>query len=138
MSLAVGRKRAGPLAEINVTPMADVIIVLLIIFMIAVPLLTADPTVRLPRAVNAGKQKPEDLVISLRRDGIVRLGNSELTREQLLERIRPVLLDLPESGRIVYVRADEGLLYAQVERVLDTAREAGAAEVALLTVPRPR
>lgn len=137
MAMTTGR-RAGPLAEINVTPMADVIVVLLIIFMITVPALSNDPSVTLPDAINGGKQETEKLVVTLDRDGDVRIGNREVTEPELLGRLQAGLLELSEADRIVYVRADEALPYSQVERVLDLSRQAGAEQVALMTAPRPR
>jgi biopolymer transport protein ExbD len=137
MAIAVG-KRAGPLAEINVTPMADVVVVLLIILMIAVPALSRDPSVTLPGAVNSAKRDPKPLVVTVGRDGGVRVGTSLLTEPELLGRLQDGLLDLPEANRIVYVRADEGLPYSQVERILDVARQAGAEQVTLMTAPRAR
>jgi biopolymer transport protein TolR len=137
MGMSVGR-RAGPVAEINVTPFADVIVVLLIIFMIAVPMLSNDRSVNLPGAINGAQRERELLVVTLRRDGAVRIGNQDLSEPELLGRIQGALLDLPESDRIVYVRADEALPYSQVERVLDLARQAGAEQVALMTAARPR
>lgn len=131
-------RRAGPLAEINVTPMADVIVVLLIIFIITVPALSTDPSVTLPDATNSSKQETEPLVVSLGRNGNVRIGNRELTEPEILGRLQAGLLDLPEANRIVYVRADEGLPYSQVERVLDLSRHAGAERVALMTAARPK
>jgi biopolymer transport protein ExbD len=137
--MAIGaRRRAGPLAEINVTPLADVIVVRLIIFMIAVPILSSDPAVRLPGALHAGHQERELLVVTLHRHGRVMIGSREILGPELFGQLRGRLLDLPEADRIVYVRADEGLPYSQVERVLDLSREAGAGQVALMTEPRPR
>ena len=134
MPMAVGR-RGGPFVDINVTPMADVIIVLLIIFMVVVPLLSVDHSLVLPRAVNGATQDAE-LVVSVRRDGSVRIGNNELAEPELFGRIQARLLELPETARVVYVRADESVPYDRVERILDLSREAGAEQVALMTAQR--
>jgi biopolymer transport protein ExbD len=137
MTMAMGR-RAGPVADINVTPMADVIVVLLIIFMITVPALSNDPSVQLPDAANGAKRESERLVVTLSRNGDVRIGVRELTTPELLGKLQAGLLALAEADRIVYVRADESLPYSQVERILDLARQAGAEQVALMTAPRAR
>lgn len=137
MAIATGR-RSGPLAEINVTPMADVIVVLLIIFMITVPALSSDRSITLPDAINGAKQEAERLVVTVRRNGDLRVGNRELTEPELLGRLQAGLLDQPETDRIVYVRADEGLPYSQVERILYLSRQAGAEQVVLMTAPKPR
>jgi biopolymer transport protein TolR len=134
MATSVGR-REGPVAEINVTPMADVIIVLLIIFMVAVPLITADRSLVLPRAFNSGKQK-EEIVVSMRPDGSIRVGRSVLSEPELLVRLQAELRDLADAERLVYLRADEGLPYERVASVLELCRQSGAETVALMTAPR--
>jgi biopolymer transport protein ExbD len=106
--------------------------------MIAVPMLAEDRSVTLPDAINSAKQERELLVVTVRRDGVVRIGNQAMTEPELLGRLQGSLLDVPEADRVVYVRADEGLPYSEVERVLDVARQAGAEQVALMTAPRPR
>ena len=108
MAMTAGR-RAGPLAEINVTPLADVIVVLLIIFMIAVPMLSEDRAVTLPDAFNSAKQGREPLAVTLRPDGIVRIGQRHMTEPELLAHLRDGLSGLPDAERVVHVRADEGL-----------------------------
>jgi biopolymer transport protein TolR len=137
MGMAVGR-RAGPIAEINVTPFADVIVVLLIIFMIAVPMLSDDRALALPRALNSPERNGERLVITIAGEGAVRIGSREVSEPELIGRIQGALLDRPQGDRIVYVRADERLPYSRVERVLDLSRQAGAEHVALVTAPRRR
>lgn len=137
MGMAVGR-RPGPMAEINVTPFADVIVVLLIIFMIAVPMLSDDRSIALPRAQNSAERDHERLVVTIGSEGTVRIGNRELSEPELAGRLQAALLDRPDGDRVVYVRADERLPYSHVERVLDLSRQAGAEQVALVTAPRRR
>lgn len=129
-------RRAGPLAEINVTPMADVVIVLLIIFMLVVPLMPVDPSLALPRALNDAKRGDERLVVSIARDGRVRLGGATLADAELVGRMASQLLQLSESGRLVYLKADEGLPYSRVGHILELCHEAGADQVVLMTAPR--
>jgi biopolymer transport protein ExbD len=137
MSMSVGR-RAGPVADINVTPMADVIIVLLIIFMFAVPAMTNDRSLVLPRAHNSAEREEKQLVVVVRPDGQIRVGNSVLSEAELAARLQSALRDLPESERVVYVRADQGLLYEKVAGVLELCRRSGAESVELMTAPRSR
>jgi biopolymer transport protein ExbD len=126
------------MAEINVTPFADVIVVLLIIFMIAVPMLSDDRSIALPQASNSAEQEQDRLVVTILSDGRLRIGTLELSEPELAGQLQQALLDHPEGHRVVFVRADERLPYSQVERVLDLTRDAGAEEVALVTAPRRR
>jgi biopolymer transport protein ExbD len=136
MALDAG-ERGVPLAEINVTPLADIMIVLLIVFMVAISVIDQEDGLRLPAASHAGKQERRDpLVVRLRQDASLSLGDQPvLDRTQLWTRLGPRLAEQPEGQRVVVVRADEGLSYARVAEVLETCREAGAEEVALATLP---
>ena len=137
MAMSVGR-RAGPVADINVTPMADVIIVLLIIFMVAVPMLTNDRSLVLPRAVHDAKREEKQIVVQVRPDGSVHVGKNVLSESELAARLQTDLRALPEAQRVVYIRADEGLRYERVATVLELCRQSGAESVALMTAPRGR
>jgi biopolymer transport protein TolR len=134
MSMAVGGKAGGPMADINVTPMADIMIVLLIIFMVMTPLLD-EGGVRLPPASNAFDQAREAnaIVVSIRSDTTVSLGDERLDNlGELALKLSERLEVVPEGSRTIYVRGDEGLAYSTVWKVLEVCREAGADEVALL------
>ena len=137
MGMTVGRS-AGPMAEINVTPFADVIVVLLIIFMIAVPMLSDDRSLVLPQAQNSAERNKDRLVVTIGSEGSVRVGKRKLSEPELVGQLQAALLDQRQGDRIVYVRADERLPYSRVERVLDLTRQAGADQVALVTAPRRR
>ena len=137
MAMSV-RRRAGPVADINVTPMADVIIVLLIIFMFAVPAMTNDRSLALPRALNSAEREEKQVVVVLRPDGRLRVGTSVLGERELAARLEAGLRDLREGERVVYIRADQGLLYQRVATVLELCRRSGAESVELMTAPRTR
>ena len=129
----VGRGN-GAIASINVTPMADIMIVLLIIFMVITPLLDEDG-VRLPGAVHAGEKKPGPgaVVVSIRADTTISLGDDRLDNMgELALKLNERLGSRPGAS-VVYLRADEALPYAAVWQVLEVCREAGADEVALLS-----
>ena len=134
MSMATGGRQA--IAAINVTPMADIMIVLLIIFMVITPLLD-EGGVRLPAASNAPEKKPsaDAIVVSIRSDTTVSLGDDRLDNLGELALKLGERLDPPHSkgGRLVYLRADESLPYSAVWAVLRVCQEAGAGEVALLS-----
>jgi biopolymer transport protein ExbD len=133
--MAVGGKKGGPMADINVTPMADIMIVLLIIFMVITPMLQKGVDVKLPQAVNSKERKdePQTIVVAVRKDTTTYLGTQKLDdQNQLQALVRERLQDLPEGSRMMYLKADEGLPYAEVMKVMDLCREAGVEEVALI------
>ena len=136
MAMAVGGKKGGPMADINVTPMADIMIVLLIIFMVITPMLQKGVDVRLPQAGNTKERKdePKSIVVAVKKDSTTYLGSQKLDdRSQLQPLVKERLQDLPEGSRMIYLKADEGLPYAEVMKVMDLCREAGVEEVALIS-----
>lgn len=133
---ASGRARGGrrrPMAEINVTPMVDVMLVLLIIFMVAAPLLTAGVPIDLPdskaKAISDEDNKP--LEVSLSKDGKIFVGETEVTEERIVTILTSMTEDNPD--RRIYIRADKGLDYGKVMRVLGTINSAGFNKVALIS-----
>ncbi len=138
MAMNLGGRRGGPVSEINVTPMADIMIVLLIIFMVATPAIVSGPVEDLPPARTA-EQKQEDVIVWIQRDTTTYLGTRRLgTVGELLPRLQEQLEGRSPEKRIVYLKADENLPYAEVMKVMDLCREAGAEQVALMTAPRTR
>ncbi len=135
MAMAVGDKKGGPMADINVTPMADVMIVLLIIFMVITPLLQKGVDVKLPQAGNTDERKdqPQIPVVALRKDTTTYIGSEPLANQaSLLPMLRERVRDMAEGTRMIYLKADEELPYAEVMKVMDLAREAGVEEIALI------
>jgi biopolymer transport protein TolR len=135
MAMAVGGKKGGPMADINVTPMADIMIVLLIIFMVITPMLQKGVDVKLPEAGNTKERKdePKMIVVAIRKDMTTYLGTARLdSQAELLPQIKERLQDLPEGSRMIYLKADEELPYSEVMKVMDLCREAGVEEVALI------
>lgn len=134
MSVNVGEAKGAVRAEINVTPMADIMIVLLIIFMVATSTLTRDDRFELPPALHAPKQPESDLLVKVTRGGAVLLGAEVLAGPSALE--VALAARLPEGElRPVQVEADLGLAYEQVAPVIDAVRRAGAAAIVLRTQP---
>ena len=136
MSMAVGGKKGGPMADINVTPMADIMIVLLIIFMVITPMLQKGVDVKLPQAGNTKERKdePKSIVVAIKKDSTTYLGGAKLDNQaELGPQVKERLQDLPEGARIIYLKADDGLPYSEVMKVMDIVREAGAEEVALIS-----
>jgi biopolymer transport protein TolR len=135
MSMAVGGKKGGPMADINVTPMADIMIVLLIIFMVITPMLQKGVDVKLPQAGNTKERKdePKSIVVAIRKDSTTYLGGAKLENQaELGPQVKERLQDLPEGARIIYLKADDGLPYSEVMKVMDIVREAGVEEIALI------
>ena len=138
MAMAVGGKKGGPMADINVTPMADVMIVLLIIFMVITPLLQKGVDVVLPNASNTEQRKdqPKIPVVAVRRDTTTYIGTERLDSQgALLPRLKEWAKDVAEGNRMVYLKADERLPYSEVMKVMDLCREAGVEEIALIAEP---
>jgi biopolymer transport protein ExbD len=137
MAMSVGG-RGRVVAEINVTPMADVMIVLLVIFMIATPFLNHTAGLTLPPAANAAFRdaRRQRLTVTLSDDGGAALGGEPMDRATLSLRLTDLLQLMREDERIVEVKAGRGLPYATVIDVLESCREAGAREVALMTDPK--
>jgi biopolymer transport protein ExbD len=131
MAMSAGRKKAGPVAEINVTPMADIMIVLLIIFMVMTPLIVAAP-VSLPAADNAQGRRDDRVDVVLTAAGEMRVGKTAFaSAEALTAYVREQLEGAGERAPTVLVEADRDAAYADVMRVLDACRRAGAEEVGL-------
>jgi biopolymer transport protein TolR len=129
--MQVGKGKGGPMADINVTPMADVMIVLLIIFMVMTPLIVAAP-VSLPAADNAQKRKTDRVEVVLTAAGEMRVGKTAFaSAESLTAYVREQLAGAGGQAPSVLVEADRDVPYADVMRVLDACRQAGAEEVGL-------
>ena len=139
MSMAVGSKKGGPMADINVTPMADIMIVLLIIFMVITPMLQKGVDVKLPVAANSKERKdePKSITVAIRKDAVVYLGSNKLeNRAELIPQLKERLEDVPEGARMIFLKADRELAYSEVMKVMDLCREAGVEEVALIADKR--
>jgi len=134
MAMNVGSTKGGPVASINVTPMADIMIVLLIIFMVITPLLRDVDGVRLPVATNSREKEEGQVVVAVKSDATAIVSGERVDNlGELLMAVQKRLDAAPGAERTVYLKADQGLPYAEVERIMDVCREAGAERVALMT-----
>jgi len=135
------KKAPPPVADINVTPMVDVMLVLLIIFMVITPMLTKGVSVDLVRTKNPitmqAADKEDAILIAITRNGGVFLspGNLRLTPEQLPEKVRDLLTN--KVDKTVYIKADTRSRYQVVEDVVDNLRAAGVNELGLITEAIP-
>ncbi|MHA7850529.1 protein TolR [Roseovarius sp.] len=129
-----GRGRSRPMAEINVTPFVDVMMVLLIIFMVAAPLMTVGVPVELPKtAANAlpGEEEEEPLTVTLTAEGVLTIQTSEVPREELVTRLRAIAAER-DSTR-VFLRADGAVPYSDVMQVMGALNRGGFSDIGLVT-----
>jgi biopolymer transport protein TolR len=128
--------RRAPMAEINVTPLVDVMLVLLIIFMITAPLLVAGVPVDLPESrAGALDQDARPVQIALGKDGGVFIDETPVSEAALPEQLAAIAAQpAPPEGRRIYLRADRSLDYGRVMRVMGELNRAGLNRVALVSV----
>jgi biopolymer transport protein ExbD len=127
-------ERYTPLAEINVTPMVDVMLVLLVIFMVTAPLLSVAVPLDLPKSQAARLAEPKKpIVLSLDRNGDAFLGDERVAAGDLEPRLAALAAE--DSSRIVYVRGDRTITYDRLMDVLGLVSRAGFARVSLLAEP---
>jgi len=130
-----GKRSRGVMADINVTPMVDVMLVLLVIFMITAPLLSSGVSVDLPKAkakaINQQDNKP--LEISLTNKGEIYLGDTRVTQDKLASMLQAIAAETTE--RRVYIKADQKLDYGRVMGIMAAVNTAGFTKIALVTDP---
>ena len=126
-------RRQTALAEINVTPLVDVMLVLLIISMVAAPMLQRGIHLELPTTETASEIQEARVVVSVDRNGRIRINDRPVHPELLTERMKTLSATRPDET--VFLRADKLLPYGEVLTVMDTIRKAGVSRIALVTVP---
>ena len=131
-----GRRRAkkAPMSEINVTPMVDVMLVLLIIFMVAAPLLTVGVPIELPSA--KGKQleaKNEPLVVTVKANGDVFIAEKQIALDDLIGQIKAIAANRKGDDEPVFVRGDKGATYGAVIKVMGRISAGGLKKLSLVT-----
>ena len=133
MGMSVGEKSGGLNSEINITPLADVMLVLLIIVMLIAPLLTAGVTLNLPEATNTGDKPDNDnnTTVAVTSDGRYFVDNVQTTQQELLNAINSALDRKLE--RILLVKADVNAQYSSVMELMDQLQRAGIENVGLIT-----
>ncbi len=133
--MAKKRNVDAPLSDINVTPMADVMLVLLIIFMITTPLLQKGITVNLPRTKNAiempGADKRDALVVGIDRTMRLYLGAKSYDMANLKERI--IEKKEVENPDLVYLKSDQAVPYSKIVEIVEMLRDCGFERMGLLT-----
>ena len=131
-----GRGLYQPLADINVTPLVDVMLVLLIVFMITAPMLAAGLPVNLPQARTAQPLDPkEPVIVTVGKDGKLSLASDPIARDKLAEAVRA---KLGSDTRAVHVRGDREAAYGEIIAVMDELARNGLTRIALVANARDR
>lgn len=132
-----GRRTGGtyrPMAEINMTPFIDVMLVLLIVFMVAAPLLTTGVQVDLPdskaKAITTEDNKP--IEITLAKDGKIYIGDTEFKEDRIVSQLK-AMTEGSSDDRRIYIRGDRSLEYGRVMRIIGSINGAGFTKVALIS-----
>jgi biopolymer transport protein TolR len=134
MAMGVGSKSRTTMAEINVTPLVDVMLVLLIIFMITAPMLQHELDVNLPVAAGVPQVTTEDqVVLTVNKQGSIYLDKTAYT----LDTLRPKLQTLYQTRRNkdIFLRADADVPYGKVVQVMDEVKKAGILKLGMMTQP---
>lgn len=133
--MAFKAKAPGTVSDINVTPMVDIMLVLLIIFMVITPLLQKGHSVDLVRARNPRAMPDDDkdnaVEIAITRDGKLYLKDQPVTVDEIAPKVKDLIANLPD--KTVYVRADTRAKFGDVTKVVDEVRAAGADDLGLIT-----
>jgi biopolymer transport protein ExbD len=135
MGAKVGGSKGGAMADLNVTPLVDVVLVLLIIFMVVTPMLGAGVDVKLPKAKTAGEEADmgQHLVISVKDDGSVYVDRDAVTVDTLNAKVDEVRAD-----RSIMIKADEGAKYKDVRVVMDMLHKLPGTDTMLLATDKQK
>jgi biopolymer transport protein ExbD len=136
MSMAVGGGEGGYVADINVTPMVDVMLVLLIIFMVIAPMLQSGVSVALPKSKYPDPDpniiKDTSAVVAIPNNGEYYIGRDKIALVDIPQRVKTILKDKPVPDQVVYVKSSKGVKYGEVVSVIDQIREAGFDRIGLV------
>lgn len=131
MGAKVGSNKGGPMADINVTPLVDVVLVLLIIFMVITPMLSSGIDVKLPpaRTATTTQDVGQNLVVGIRDDGAVFVDTTQTTLDRLVPDLKEALRKDPNKS--ILIKAAQTLKYRQVREVADKIAEDGTTTLLL-------
>ena len=138
MNVGSGRDEDEVTSTINTTPLVDVMLVLLIIFLITIPVVTQSIAMSLPKENNIARQtKPENIEISVNRDGDVFWNNQAVAdNDALFERLKKVAVMNPQPE--IHIRGDEKTRYESIGRVVFACQRAAIAKISFVTEPPPK
>ena len=136
MSMDVGGGEGGYVADINVTPMVDVMLVLLIIFMVIAPMLQSGVSVALPKSKYPDPDpniiKDTSAVVAIPNNGEYYIGRDKTALADIPQKVKTILKDKPVPDQVVYVKSSKGVKYGEVVMVIDSIREAGFDRIGLV------
>jgi len=134
MGSSRGNGPRGLVADINVTPLVDVMLVLLIIFMVTAPMMTQGLDVDLPATTaNSLRQKEDPLVVTVKKDGKILLGKIEYTQAVLREQL--IKIDPKGKEEPIFLQADKKVEYGLVASIMADIKAAGFAKLGMMTKP---
>jgi biopolymer transport protein ExbD len=138
MNIGSGGDEDEITSTINTTPLVDVMLVLLIIFLITIPVVTQSIAMTLPKEINIARQtKPENIEISVNRDGDVFWNNQAVAdNEALFQRLKKIAVMVPQPE--VHIRGDEKARYESIGRVVFACQRAAIAKISFVTEPPPK
>ena len=127
----------GLQSEINVTPMVDVMLVLLIIFMVVTPFLQKDVSVAIPRDMNNAEEdlvinREDSVIISIPKDNDYYLGKKQVNLEDLKSQVEKALANKKEEDKVVYIKSGIEVSYGEVVKVINAVREKGVDKIGLV------
>ena len=130
---------ATSLAEINVVPLVDVMLVLLIIFMITAPLIASGFEAQMPDGINLIKapENPEDVVLGMDRQGNFYINTAPVPKDQVTAKLREIYTTSHTQDHILYLKAHKDLKMEKIQEAIKLARDAGVAVIAAVTDQRP-
>jgi biopolymer transport protein TolR len=134
MAFSADRKFGSSMAEINVTPLVDVVLVLLIIFMVTAPLMQRGIDVDLPRTETQTSENEERLIVSIDKKGLIFINDVQIPIDDLKEQLQK-RVQLAKNKKAVFLRADKSLRYEVIMQVMDEIKHSGVPTVGLVTEP---
>src|SRR6185437_8220689 len=136
MSRKLFVKPTPPNSEINITPLVDVVLVLLIIFMVVTPMLEKDIDVRVPATEQVEERSevpPDQLVVYIDGQGELSINKEKVPKSEYVDRLRGILSRKPVNDKVVFMVADEQTNYGLLLQVIDGAKQAGADTIGMAT-----
>lgn len=133
MAMSAGGNDGGPMSEINVTPMVDIMLVMLIIFMITAPLMQHDVKVELPQTTLTAKpeQRTAPMDLAIRKDGMLFLDDTLVSVDELDAKLRVAAQHKPQPP--LRIRADRSIRFERIWEVMSTAKDAGMVHLGFVT-----
>jgi biopolymer transport protein ExbD len=139
VAISTSSGRGAVSADINVTPMADVMLVLLIIFMITTPLIASGFEAQMPQGINLieAQEEPEDIVLGMDRNGDFYINTFRVPKGMLEDSLRTIYTKYHTQDKILYLKAHQGLRMEKIQEAISIARRAGVRVIAAVTDQTP-